>query len=151
MDSGDAFFVEARGIVDWERELGIFAVSVGRTVEGAVLGFGAFMLEALQKFLDVAWHGDVDGALVVVPVEADSTIKFAVPVDVQGVMFLESFEQVVGMLFSDIFDTEVIYDEGKTDGTGDVFPQAWGVGYFVVPMLGEALGEELVGEFSCLW
>jgi hypothetical protein len=30
---------------------------------------------------DVAWHGDIDRAFVVVPVEGETAVQFSVPVD----------------------------------------------------------------------
>ena len=40
-----------------------------------VLGFGrAGMAEAMEEFVDVPWHGDVDVMFVVVPCEGESAI-----------------------------------------------------------------------------
>ena len=49
------------------------------------------------------------------------------------------------MLFTNIFDAEVINDECKANGAGDMLPQAWCVIDFVVAMFGKALFEEFVG------
>ena len=57
-----------------------------------MLCFSAFVLESLEEFLDVTRHRKVDVALLVVPVESYSAIKFTFPINVDSVMFLESIE-----------------------------------------------------------
>ena len=49
------------------------------------------------------------------------------------------------MFFANVFYTKIVNDKSKTDGAGDVFPKAWGMGNFVVAVLGEALFEQFVG------
>jgi hypothetical protein len=75
---------------------------------GAVLGLFTGMVVTLKEFFDVAWHGDVDVFVFVVPLEGDTTVQFAFPIDVQGVMFLEGIEKVVGMFFANIFNAKII-------------------------------------------
>ena len=36
---------------------------------------------------------------------------------------------MVGVVFMDVFDSEVIYDEGECDRAGDMSPQTGRVGY----------------------
>ena len=57
----------------------------------------------------------------------------------------------VGVVFMDVFDSEVIYYEGEFDGAGDMSPQAGRVGNFKISVWGEVFLEGRVSEFSGLW
>ena len=65
----------------------------------------------------------------VVPVDGESTEEGTSPVDGDGVDFLEGLDEVVGVLFSDILDAKVVYDEGEKYGFGVVLPERGGSGY----------------------
>ena len=58
---------------------------------------------------------------------------------------------MVGVVFMDVFDTEVIYYEGECDGASDMLPQAGRVGDFKISVWGEVFHEGRVREFSGLW
>ena len=58
---------------------------------------------------------------------------------------------MVGVIFMDVFDTEVIYYEGECDGAGDMSPQAGRVGDFKISVWGEVILEGCVWEFAGLW
>ena len=64
----------------------------------------------------------------VVPVNDDSTKEGTSPVDGDGVEFLEGLDKVVGVIFSDVLDAKVVYDEGEPHGFGVVLPQRRGSG-----------------------
>ena len=86
------------------------------------------MLEFVQSCLEIFWHGYVTGACGVVPVNSDSAEQGTGPVDGDGVEFLEVLNEVVGILFSNVFDSKVINDEGENDGLGGVLPDCRGSG-----------------------
>ena len=65
----------------------------------------------------------------IVPVDSDSAEDGTSPLDGDGVEFLEGLEEVVGVLFSDVLDAKVVYDEGEKYGFGVVLPQRRGSGY----------------------
>ena len=52
-------------------------------------------------------------------------------------MVAEALDEMVGMFFADVFDTEVINDETKTEGAPCVAPEAWGVAYRCVAIAAE--------------
>ncbi len=54
--------------------------------------------------------------------------------------------EVLEIVFPDIFDSEVVDGKIEPERAGFVFPQAWSVGLFVVPMAGKAFLKEFVGE-----
>ena len=74
------------------------------------------MLEFVQGYLEIFWHGDIAGACGIVPVDDESAEEGNGPVDGDGVEFLESLDEVVGVLFADVLDPKVINDEGENDG-----------------------------------
>jgi hypothetical protein len=71
--------------------------------------FGIGELELMQSGGDISRHGEVDRALVIIPVEFDSTIvEGAIPIGGCFVVFFEGIKQVVGALLANVLDTEVI-------------------------------------------
>ena len=58
---------------------------------------------------------------------------------------------MVGVVFMDVFDSKVIYDEGECDGAGDMLPQTGRVGYFEISVWGEVFLEGCVCKLSSLW
>ena len=56
----------------------------------------------------IVWHGEVDLPAVVVPVELDADVLFAVPVLRQVVVLADGVEKMLGMLPSDVLYAEVI-------------------------------------------
>ena len=86
----------------------------------------------------------------IVPVNGESAEEGTSPVDGDGVEFLEGLDEVVGVLFSDVFDTKVVYNEGEEYGFGVVIPQCWGSGYRGETELDEVSFESVVGDATGL-
>ena len=61
------------------------------------------------------------------------------------------FFQVEGIRFVNIFDSNVVNNEGERDGSGLVDVEAWGVLGRVVVTSGKDLFKLLVGEFAGLF
>ena len=80
------------------------------------------MLVFVQLFLDVPRHGNVKGPLVVIPFEFYSAVQVARPVFDEFIFFADAFDEVVGMFFSHIFDTEIVDDKRESDGPPFVSP-----------------------------
>ena len=74
--------------------------------------FGRRMLEFVKGCLEIFWHGYVAGACGMVPVNCESVEEVTGPVDGDGVEFLEGLDEVVSVIFADVLDPKVIYDEG---------------------------------------
>ena len=55
----------------------------------AVLRVFAFMLEALEEFLVVVWHGYVEGTMLIIPILPDTTVQLSSPIDIKHVVFLK--------------------------------------------------------------
>ena len=84
--------------------------------------FGSRMLEFEQVRLEIFGYGDVARACGIVLVNGESAEEGTVPVNGNGVEFLEGLDEVVGVLFADVLDPKVIHNEGENDGLGGVFP-----------------------------
>ena len=87
--------------------------------------------ESLEGSLNVAWHVQVDSAVLIVPFQVNSTELFCLPVLGDGVLGLQGFHEVVSMFFANIFDAEVIDNEAEGDGSGFVGEEAWNGGRLV--------------------
>ena len=74
------------------------------------------MLEALQGFADRVGHGDVDVISGIVPFDGQATVLAAGWVYSDGVIFLERFEEVGGVVYGEELDTKVVYSEDEGDG-----------------------------------
>ena len=105
LDQGDVFLVEFGSGVGGSCELGCCSILGCCPLVGGVLWFGwRGVLEALECFFDVSVHGDVYGAVSVMPLEVEATEGAAGPVGVNGVFELECRLDVFFMLFAHIFD-----------------------------------------------
>ena len=80
------------------------------------------MFVFVQLLLDVPRHGNVEGPFVVIPFEFYSAVQVARPVFDEFIFFADAFNEVVGMFFSHIFDTEIVDDKRESDGPPFVSP-----------------------------
>ena len=85
------------------------------------------MLKSLEGSLDVALHGDISIALVVVPVKVHPTVEVADPIDSGCVVGLDGFDEIVGVGFIEVLDAEVVDAESEGGRAGDMSPEAGGV------------------------
>ena len=132
-------------IEEWGR-----VVVGGELLGGAILGFdvlvrlvlgfaGPGVIEALEGFRDVVEHGDVDAAVVVVPVQIEAEVALAGLVARNGVVFLEDEFEMVGVLPPHILDAEIIHAKGERYGPPVVGPETGGEVALAVPCTVEAL------------
>jgi len=71
---------------------------------------GSGMLELVKGTCDVAGHGEVDGAFVIVPLESDTAVEGAGPIAGELVLGSNCIEEMVSMLPANILDTEIVDD-----------------------------------------
>ena len=77
---------------------------------GIFLRFGRQRLVILiEDLLDVPFHGEAAGALLVVPVKVDTVVLLSFPVSGDGVLLFQSVEEVFGGAFLHILNSEIIY------------------------------------------
>ena len=65
-------------------------------------------------------------------------------------MFLEDTTKVMGVVFANIFNTEVIYDDTESERSPFKAPESRNGELFVVSSIVEALGEEVIGNIARL-
>ena len=76
---------------------------------GMVLRFlWVTVIKTLEGVVDVGENGEVDLAVVVVPVQIQYQAVLTVPVAGDFVAFFKDGNEVVGMLLSSVLDTKVI-------------------------------------------
>ena len=83
------------------------------------------MVEFFECSSYVAWHGDVDISLIIVPVEGESTVQFSSPVDSQVVMSFDGFDKMRGVGFLEIFHAEVVDAESERGALRAMVREAW--------------------------
>lgn len=76
------------------------------------------MREALEGTSHIPWHGKIDGAVVIVPVEGEATIRGARPVFGVFIFLPDDTHEMLSVFASHVLNTEVIDDEAKHDGAG---------------------------------
>jgi len=109
------------------------------------------VVEALQCVIDVAGHGQVNGALVIVPVKGKAAVARGMPVLGDLVLFLESIEEVHGIVVGGVAYGKLIHDQGKAHIPGVMLPEAGSEWAGVVPMGKEEALEVFVGDAAGLW
>ena len=82
--------------------------------------------------------------------EVDTRVERTGPVLGDGIVFDEGVVQVVGVTVANLFDAEMVNDEGEHDGAPLVSPEARIGGALVAASNIEVFLEELVGEDSGL-
>ena len=70
---------------------------------------GGFVFETLEEFWNVFWHGNVKIMLFVIPIQCDTTVESAGPVFGTGLVFVDSVDDMVSILFPDILHSKIVY------------------------------------------
>jgi hypothetical protein len=103
------------------------------------------MLVFLQLFDDVAWHGTVEGACIVIPCEAYAAVEVAIPIFSEFIFFFDALDKVVNILLTLIFHAKIVNNKCEGDGACRVLPEAGSLLAFKISMEGKAFLKELVG------
>ena len=110
------------------------------------------MLEFVKGVFDIPRHAEVTGMIGIVPFEVDAAEVFAFPVNVNFlIMVAEALDQMVSMLFADVFDAEVIHNEAEADWAPLVVPKARSVSYGGVTIAAQEVDELVFSEYARLW
>ena len=78
------------------------------------------MVEFFECSSYVSWHGDVDIALVVVPVEGESAVQYSGPVNSQVVVDSDGVDEMRG-----VGCVKVFHAEGERGALHVMAPEAW--------------------------
>jgi hypothetical protein len=161
--------VDSMGVVEDAPDdaLDVFDVCIaeeGRRVGGeATLGFAAKlfrlgsvgtmlrlwrggMLVFLQLFDDVARHGNVKGACVVIPFEVYAAVEVAVPILGESIFLFDAHDKVVDIFLMRIFHGKIVNNKCERDGAFCVLPEAGNLLAFEIFVRGKVFLEELVGQ-----
>ena len=104
------------------------------------------MLELGEGSIDVAGHGDVDIAGVVVPVQGESAVEQTGPVGSDLIVFVQGGDEMEGVCFGEVFYPKVIYSERKCCLLSGVAPEAGGEGCWFVAVWCEFCDELFKGK-----
>ena len=106
----DAAFLKFRFGCGVRRVLHLFPIRRYETFVGRVLrARGYRVLEALQGFYGGVGNGEVDVVFRVVPIDGNFAVLAAIWVNSDGVIILESIEEVGGVVGREEFNSKVIY------------------------------------------
>ena len=81
----------------------------------------------------------MDFALVVVPVEGESDVSCSFPIYVNFLVALQDADEVVRILLTHVFNSEVVDNECEADGSPFVLPETGRCLALMVPRLFEPL------------
>ena len=71
------------------------------------------MLELVELFLEIYWHGDVQSSGITFPVSRYSAVKTPSPIFCYLIFFFECIYEVLGVLYSLVSDSKVVNHQGK--------------------------------------
>ncbi len=80
------------------------------------------MAESDEGILNVAGHGKMYLALVVVPVECESEVSCAFPASVDFIVLLDDARKMVDNIFVYLIQTKIADNEGEADGALVMLP-----------------------------
>ncbi len=89
-----------------------------------MLEFASFVLKLFQSFLHIVWHGLMDLALVVVPIQCYPNVSFSCPIVHRFVVFFECVLEMLCMFFANVFDAKVINNQCELYGSCVVLPKS---------------------------
>ena len=145
VDSDKELVVKRSGIIEESTDYGLNTVDAFVIEGGAERGFGGILdlgaiydesvsVRGKLAFIgvriipfeaesgDIIIHGETSGAMNVIPLEVDSSVQIALPIFGDVIVFLEGIAKVLGMHFTDIFNTKVVNNEAEEDRTPVVTP-----------------------------
>ncbi len=108
------------------------------------------MLKLFQSFLHVVWHGRMNLALVVVPIQCYLDVLFACPIACKFVVFFKCVLEMLCMFFAAVFDAKIINNQCELYGSCVVFPKSRYQFALPVSVFVEAFFKEFVGQEFCL-
>ena len=104
-----------------------------------------------KEFSNVILYGEATRSLLVVPIQTNYRKFGAVPIFGDSILFFKNITKVIGVVFTIVFNTKVIYHETESFRAPFVTLEARGVECLVVARIIEALCEEVIGNLVILW
>jgi hypothetical protein len=107
---------------------------------------GHGVIEAEECFRHIVGHANVNGTVGVVPVEVQTDVEVAGPVNGDGVLALKDFNEMASMLLSDVLYPKIINHEAEVNGPFVVREEAGSVGLLDVAIFLLVDNEVVVGK-----
>eukprot|EP00980_Cylindrotheca_fusiformis_P014017 scaffold3668_cov97-Cylindrotheca_fusiformis.AAC.1 len=152
LDSFGAGGIQRIGFIKGFR--GLDALTVLGNVEavwGILFPTGWRVFVFFESGGDVTGHGEVTGAIRVVPFEGDATVEGGAPINRDGfVVLAEDVEEVVGIGERGVLDGEIVDNQREDEVFAGVFPKAGCVAALEIAVGFESFFEEHVGELAGL-
>jgi hypothetical protein len=95
--------------------------------------------------MDVARHGNIKGAYVVIPFKAYAAVEVAIPILGEFIFLFDAHDKVFNILLMRIFHAKIVDNKCEGDGACHVLPEASRLLAFEISLGGKAFLEELVG------
>ena len=75
--------------------------------------FGWFVIKYLQGSTDAIVHEKNDLSFFIVPFKVESEVEFSLPVNSDVVVFFDGVDEVMCVIFGEVFDAKLVYTEGE--------------------------------------
>lgn len=82
------------------------------------------MLEFVEETWDISRHREADSMCHIIPVKGDTTEEGTFPVNGIVIVFFDCGNEMVCIVFVDIFDHKIFHYEGKCDDPPALMPDA---------------------------
>ena len=105
-------------------------------------GYG--VLKLVECTFDIAWQRNIDCAILVVPCHRETTVLGDGKISVDFILSEKYRHEVVGMLFTFVFEAKVTNKKSESDGEPLVCEQTRGVFGFMVSWGGKVINDALV-------
>jgi len=79
-------------------------------------------------------HAYVNMSFFIIPMKVYTAVETSLPILFELIVLAECVNEVVCIMSSNIFNTEIIDCKGKLHWSGDVFPKSRRVGHLIVTM-----------------
>ena len=100
---------------------------------------GHYMFVFVELSLDVSRHGYVKLVSVVIPFQFYAAVQVARPIFDEFIFLPDAFYKVICVLFPNVFDAEVVDDQGEGDWAPFMSPKPRCVCAFIISVGGKAL------------
>ncbi len=98
-------------------------------------------MKSRKGFGEVIRHGEIDGLLLVIPIQVNATEDFAITVVCHIIVLWEAVNEMIGVGLANDFDTKVIDNKIESSGTRDVMEKSRGMTGGNISVVGEMLDE----------
>jgi hypothetical protein len=109
-----------------------YHIDVAVGYKGNVVAWWAWNVCIFELFDYIPRYQNVQGSVIVIPLQLDATVQVDVPILGEFVLVLEAFYQMVDIVLVDVLHTKVVNHQGESDGSRCVFPKSRCLLVFVV-------------------